>query len=69
MESIVAGVGGTLFSGCWPSSVGRIEEANDCVLLISLTGGGLHKSYSGSPDEMRISLLQVGAMIAAVTIA
>ena len=46
-----------------------MEDACDCVRLISVTGGGLHKSYKGSPDALRSCLVFVGAMIAVVTIA
>ena len=34
-----------------------------------VTGGGLHKSYSGSPEALRSCLVFVGAIIAVVTIA
>ncbi len=43
-KSGVAGVGGKVASGCRPSSVGGNEDVCDCVRLISVTGGGLHKS-------------------------
>ena len=68
-ELLMAGVGGKLLPSAFPFSVGAREEEWDSERLIRVTGGGLHRSYKGSPEAPRSCRVRVGAMIAFVTMA
>ena len=66
MESAVVGMVVVSFR---PFSSGGEEDVKDSVRLIKVTGGGLQRSYKGSPDDCRSCRVLTGAMIAFVTIA
>lgn len=63
------GIGGMLGSSRIPSSVAGLDDERESARLTSVTGGGLHRSYSGSPEALKSCLVFIGAMIAVVTIA
>jgi hypothetical protein len=69
--SCVRGAGGRVISECGtPFSVGGLEEGLEPPTRSTrVTGGGLHRSYTGSPEAPSSCLIFVGARIAVVTMA
>jgi len=59
---------GSLRGSEWRFSEGAGRDALDSSLESSVTGGGLQRSYIGSPDPLNSNRVAVGAITAVVTI-